>query len=206
MSVGKGFYFSITMTTFLTYIKTNWIEIVGAILSLIYLYLSIRQKVSLWFFGIISSVFYIVVFFESKLYADLSLQVYYVVISIYGWMNWNRGKESTGKELPPTRMSKRLWVNLTFVTAMIYFAYYLVLTNFTDSVVPKADSLVGALSIVGTWLLARKYIENWLIWIVADGLCVGLYAYKGLYPTVILFVIYTAMSVDGYLQWRKTVV
>ncbi|MDD4993665.1 MAG: nicotinamide riboside transporter PnuC [Paludibacter sp.] len=194
------------MTTFLTYIKSNWIEIIGAILSLIYLYLSIRQKVSLWFFGIVSSVFYIVVFFESKLYADLSLQVYYVVISIYGWMNWNRGKESTGKDLPPTRMSKRLWVNLTFATAIIYFAYYLVLTKFTDSTVPKADSLVGALSIVGTWLLARKYIENWLIWIVADGLCVGLYVYKGLYPTVILFVIYTAMSVDGYLQWRKTVV
>lgn len=190
----------------LNYIQANWIEIVGAILSLIYLYLSIRQQVSLWFFGIISSVFYIVAFFESKLYADLSLQVYYVVISIYGWMNWNRGKESTGKDLPPTRMSKRLWVNLTFATALIYFAYYLVLTNFTDSSVPKADSLVGALSIVGTWLLARKYIENWLIWIVADGLCVGLYVYKGLYPTVILFVIYTTMSVDGYLQWRKTVV
>jgi nicotinamide mononucleotide transporter len=206
LSAGKGFYFLITMTTFLTYIKTNWIEIIGAILSLIYLYLSIRQKVSLWFFGIVSSVFYIVVFFESKLYADLSLQVYYVVISIYGWMNWNKGKEGTGKDLPPTRMSKRLWVNLTFATALIYFAYYLVLTNFTDSTVPKADSLVGALSIVGTWLLARKYIENWLIWIVADGLCVGLYAYKGLYPTVILFIIYTAMSVDGYLQWRKTIV
>lgn len=206
LCAGKGFYFLVTMTTFLTYIKSNWIEIIGAILSLIYLYLSIRQKVSLWFFGIVSSVFYIVVFFESKLYADLSLQVYYVVISIYGWMNWNRGKESTGKDLPPTRMSKRLWVNLTFATAIIYFAYYLVLTKFTDSTVPKADSLVGALSIVGTWLLARKYIENWLIWIVADGLCVGLYVYKGLYPTVILFVIYTAMSVDGYLQWRKTVV
>jgi nicotinamide mononucleotide transporter len=192
------------MSALLTYIKANWIEIIGAILSLIYLYLSIRQKVSLWFFGIVSSVFYIFVFFESKLYADLSLQVYYVVISIYGWINWNRGKGNTGEELPPIRMSKRLWINLTFATTLIYFAYYLVLVNFTDSTVPKADSLVGALSIVGTWLLARKYIENWLIWILADGLCIGLYVYKGLYPTVVLFVIYTAMSVDGYIQWRKS--
>jgi nicotinamide mononucleotide transporter len=149
-------------------------------------------------------VFYIFVFFESKLYADLSLQVYYVVISIYGWINWNRRKENTGEELPPTRMSKRLWLNLTLATTLIYFAYYLVLVNFTDSTVSKADSLVGALSIVGTWLLARKYIENWLIWILADGLCIGLYVYKGLYPTVVLFVIYTAMSVDGYIQWRKS--
>jgi nicotinamide mononucleotide transporter len=188
----------------LDYIQTNWIEIVGAILSLIYLYLSIKQKVSLWFFGILSSVFYMVVFFQSKLYADLSLQLYYVVISIYGWINWKRGKQGTGEELPPAQMSKRLWFNLSIATVIIYFVYYLVLVNFTDSTVPKADSLVGALSIIGTWLLARKYIENWLVWIVADGLCVGLYVYKGLYPTVILFVIYTVLSVDGYLQWRKS--
>jgi len=80
-----------------------------------------------------------------------------------------------------------------------------VLIKFTDSTIPKADSLVGALSIIGTWMLARKLIENWLIWIIADGLCVGLYVYKGLFPTVILFVIYTIMSVDGYWQWKKTI-
>jgi len=185
----------------LDYLQTNWIEIVGAILSLIYLYLSIRQKVSLWFFGIISSVFYIVVFFQTKFYADMSLQFYYVVISIYGWINWKKGV--AGEELPATRVAKRMWLRLLLATAVIYVAYYLVLNYYTDSTIPKADSLVGALSIIGTWMLARKYIENWLIWIVADGLCVALYVYKGLYPTAILFVIYTVMSVDGYWQWRK---
>ncbi len=192
------------MNIVITYIQNNWIEITGAILSLIYLYLSINQKVSLWFFGIISSLFYIVVFFQSKLYADMSLQLYYVAISIYGWINWKHGKEETNNNLPATRISKRLWLNITAGTLIIYFIYYLILKEFTDSTIPKADSLVGALSIIGTWMLARKYIENWLIWIVADGLCIGLYLYKSLYPTAILFVIYTLMSVDGYWQWRKT--
>ncbi len=187
------------------YFQTNWIEIVGAILSLIYIFLSIKQKVSLWFFGIVSSMFYVVVFFQTKFYADMSLQFYYVFISIYGWINWKRGNKATGDELPVGKTSLKLWFQLTIVTMIIYFIYYLVLIKFTDSTIPKADSLVGALSIIGTWMLARKLIENWLIWIIADGLCVGLYVYKGLFPTVILFVIYTIMSVDGYWQWKKTI-
>jgi nicotinamide mononucleotide transporter len=187
----------------LDYIHKNWIEIAGAVLSLIYLYLSIRQKVSLWFFGILSSLFYVVVFFQTKFYADMSLQFYYVIISIYGWINWKQGKQNTGEELPASRMSGRLIVYLAIATGLVYLAYYIVLANFTDSTIPKADSLVGALSVIGTWMLARKLIENWLVWIIADGLCVGLYIYKGLYPTVILFVVYTLMSIVGYYQWKK---
>jgi nicotinamide mononucleotide transporter len=191
------------MNTIVTYIQTNWIEIVGAILSLIYLDLSIKAKVSLWFFGIISSLFYIVVFFQTKFYADMSLQFYYVFISIYGWLNWKRGKPESKEELPTTQLTKKLTLILILATILIYIAYYLILSRFTDSTIPKADSLVGALSIVGTWMLARKLIENWLIWIIADGLCVGLYIYKGLYPTAILFVIYTIMALVGYFQWKK---
>src|ERR1035437_4572894 len=189
----------------LEYIKTNWIEIVGAILSLIYLYLSIKQKLSLWFFGIVSSIFYIVIFFQTKFYADMSLQFYYVFISIYGWINWKRGKQGSGEELPTIQLSKRLLLNLVVATGLIYIVYYLILSKFTDSTIPKADSLVGAFSVVGTWMLARKLIENWLVWIVADALCVGLYIYKGLFPTAILFIVYTVMSVVGYWQWRKTI-
>lgn len=187
----------------LNYIQVNWVEITGSILSLIYLYLSIRQKVSLWIFGFLASALYVVVFFDSKLYADMSLQHYYLVVSVYGWINWKRGKEE--KELPATVTTKKMWFKLALATVAIYFIYYFVLLYFTDSTIPKSDSLVGALSIIATWMLARKLIENWLVWIVADALCVGLYIYKGLYPTVILFVIYTVMAVVGYIQWRKTI-
>lgn len=191
------------MDKVLNYIQVNWVEITGSILSLIYLYLSIRQKVSLWIFGFLASALYVVVFFDSKLYADMSLQLYYLVVSVYGWINWKRGKEE--KELPATVTTKKMWLKLALATVAIYFIYYFVLLYFTDSTIPKSDSLVGALSIIATWMLARKLIENWLVWIVADALCVGLYIYKGLYPTVILFVIYTVMAVVGYFQWRKTI-
>lgn len=192
------------MNTIFNYIQTNWIEITGVILSLIYLYLSIKQKVSLWFFGIVSSLFYIVVFFQTKFYADMSLQFYYVAISIYGWINWNRGKTGTGEELPIAKMTKRLWLILIVATLVIYCIYYLILAKFTDSTIPKSDALVGALSVIGTWMLSRKFLENWLVWIAADALCVGLYVYKGLFPTAILFVIYTAMAGIGYWQWKKS--
>jgi len=193
------------METILTYIQTNWIEIVGAILSLIYLYLSINQKVSLWFFGIISSLFYIVVFFQSKLYADMSLQYYYVFISIYGWINWKKGTNENNKELPAIRINKRFIIISVVATAVIYLIYYLVLLNFTDSTIPKSDALIGALSVIGTWMLAKKFIENWLVWIVADAFCIGLYIYKGLYPTAVLFANYTVMAWVGYLQWKKSI-
>lgn len=189
---------------FLNYIQTNWIELVGAILSLIYLYLSIKQKISLWIFGFLSSAFYIVVFFDTGFYADMSLQFYYLAVSVYGWINWKQGMQQSGHELPATKTPKRLIIKLFLTSALIYSVYYFILAKFTDSTIPISDSLVGALSVIGTWMLARKLIENWLVWIVADGIATGLFFYKELYPTAILFVIYTAMAVVGYCQWRKT--
>lgn len=188
------------------YITENWVEIAGAVLSLLYLYLSIREKSALWIFGFISSVLYIFVFFESKLYADMSLNFYYLGVSIYGWINWHR-KIGQFKDsgLHITRISgKEQILSYLFGTIFVYLAYYLVLELLTDSTIPVADSVVGALSVIATWMLARKKIENWLVWIVVDAFAAGLYFYKGLYPTTILFIIYTIMAVVGYYQWKKT--
>jgi len=192
------------MNTVLIYAQTHWIEIIGAILSLIYIYLSIKAKVSLWFFGIISSLFYIVVFYQTKFYADMSLQFYYVIISIYGWIHWKHGKSDI-EELTTSIMTKCDWLITIIGTAVVYVIYYWILSKYTDSSIPKSDALVGALSVIGTWMLAKKFLENWLMWILADGLCIGLYLYKELYPTAILFVIYTAMAGVGYWEWKKTV-
>lgn len=191
------------MDKILNYIQVNWVEITGSILSLIYLYLSIKQKVSLWVFGFLASALYVIVFFNSKLYADMSLQVYYLVVSIYGWINWKRGKEE--KELPATVTTRKTWLQLALATIGIYFIYYFVLRYFTDSTIPKSDSVVGALSIIATWMLARKLIDNWIVWIVVDAFCVGLYLYKELYTTAGLFVVYTIMAIVGYFQWKKSI-
>ena len=187
----------------LTYIQENWVELLGSVLSFIYLYLSVKQKSSLWIFGFLCSLLYMVVFFQSKFYADMTLQVYYLVVSVYGWINWKFGKTKAGKEILITHTPKKIVPILIIIAVAIYFAYYFVLRQ-TDSPLPRADSLTTALSIVATWMLAKKYIEYWLVFVFVDGLSAGLYFYKDLYPTAILFVVYTVMAVVGYYQWRKT--
>ena len=188
------------------YLFQNWVEIAGAVLSVIYLYLSIREKSALWIFGFISSLLYIFVFFESKLYADMSLSFYYLGVSIFGWITWQqKTTQLQDTKLHITRISgKKQLLQYVLGTLIAYLAYYLILQYLTDSTSPAADSVVGALSVIATWMLAKKKIENWLIWIVVDAFAAGLYFYKELYPTAILFVIYTVMAVVGYKQWKKT--
>ncbi|HNX12646.1 MAG TPA: nicotinamide riboside transporter PnuC [Paludibacteraceae bacterium] len=186
------------------YLRAHWVEIAGALLSVVYLVLSIREKAGLWIFGFISSAFYVFVFFESKFYADMSLQFYYLAVSVFGWINWHR--KTTGSDsaiIPTTTIARTQYSAYIAAIVVTYLIYYVILKYWTDSPVPVLDSLVGALSVVATWMLARKKIENWLLWIAADALAAGLFLYKGLYPTVVLYVIYTSMAVVGYFQWKK---
>lgn len=182
----------------------NYIEVLGAVTGLIYLYLEIKQNIWLWPLGIITSAFYIYVFFTSKFYADMGLQVYYLVISIYGWWHWLYGGDPLGKEeLPIGRTSLKIWVNLFLVSIALFGVMAFVLVNFTDSPVPYGDAFVTALSITATWMLARKLIEQWWIWVVVNIVSLGLFIWKELYPTSILFFFYFTMAVVGYYQWKK---
>ncbi|MEA4936653.1 MAG: nicotinamide riboside transporter PnuC [Paludibacter sp.] len=187
----------------INYISQHYIEIAGAILSLIYLYLSIQQKIGLWIFGFLCSALYIVVFFSSKFYADMSLQFYYLGVSIYGWISWKSGKMHTGKELPVKNVNLKQTITLSVITIALFFLYYFILAKYTDSPLPKSDSFTTALSITATWMLAKKLIEHWMLWIVVDAVSAGLYFYKELYPTAILFIVYTIMAIAGLIQWRK---
>ncbi len=186
------------------WLLSNKIELLGAILGILYIFFSIRQNILTWPTGLLTSVLYVVVFFQAKLYADMGLQVYYVIISIYGWYFWLRGKKAQEKQQIPVRLtSKQLRIKLIVATFILYGFILIILLNFTDSDVPYMDTLTTALSIVATWMLAKKYIGHWIIWIFVDAVSAGLYVYKGLWPTVILFVIYTIMAVLGYIEWKK---
>lgn len=182
----------------------NWIELAGTIMSLFYLYYSIKEKLSLWVFGFLSSLFYIVVFYNAKFYADMSLQFYYLAVSVYGFVSWKMGKLSNGNNhlvIRTTSFTNLIYLSLSAL--LIFILYYFVLANFTDSPLPIADSLTTALSIVATWMLARKRIEHWLLWIFIDAFSAVLYIQKELYTTAVLFVIYTIMAIVGYYSWRK---
>lgn len=194
------------MVDFVTsWIWANKIEILGAILGLLYIFFSIRQHILTWPTGLFASLLYTAVFFQSGFYADMGLQVYYIAISIYGWYYWLKGEAKNDKNdtVPVTKVSKELWVKLLIATIIIYEIILFILIRFTDSTVPIMDSLTTALSITATWMLAKKYIEHWLIWVFVDLVSAGLYIYKGLWPTVILFVVYTVMAVLGYIEWKK---
>lgn len=192
------------MYNIINYLGTNWIELLGTILSVIYLYLSIKQRIGLWLFGFLCSLLYVIVFFQAKFYADMSLQFYYLAVSIYGWINWRAKSQKYESVLAISKTNLKSGIIFLLITVAIYFLYYYVLSKFTDSPLPRADSFTTALSIIATWMLARKKLEHWLLWIIIDSVSAGLYIYKGLYITSILFGIYTIMAVVGYYQWRRS--
>jgi nicotinamide mononucleotide transporter len=197
------------------WLAENYIEVFGAVTGILYVFLEIRQTIWLWPVGILTSGVYILVFFEGKLYADMSLQVYYLVISILGWYWWTRRKTVGAKEneLPEsavnnmmrvTRLDMRTAVILSLVFVILFTALRLLLGRFTDSPVPAWDSFITSLSIVATWMLARKIYEHWFIWIVVNASASLLFFTRGLYPTVVLYIIYGIMSFAGLMEWRKS--
>ncbi len=132
----------------------------------------------------------------------MALQFYYVAISIYGWWCWHNGSVA-GNSLSVTRTSRVLWLKILTASMLLFVAIAYVLARYTDSQVPVWDGLTTALSIVATWMLAQKKIEHWLMWIFVDALSIGLFIVKGLYPTTILFLVYTVLAVYGFFEWRK---
>ncbi|HDZ41440.1 MAG TPA: nicotinamide riboside transporter PnuC [Bacteroidetes bacterium] len=187
------------------WLAAHYIEVFGALTGILYVVLEIRQSIWLWPVGLITSGVYIWVFFSSKFYADMGLQTYYVLISIYGWYWWLKGGKKYEREsLPVTRVCTRMAAVLLIVFIILFAGIWYILDKHTDSPLPLGDAFTTALSVVATWMLARKIIEHWLLWLVADLVSMGLYIYKGLYPTVILFAVYTMMAVIGYREWRKS--
>ncbi len=193
------------MSVLYSWIFDNYIEIIAALSGFVYIYFSINEKIWLWPWGIITSSFLAIVFFTSKFYADMGLQVYYVLISIYGWIHWARkGQLFEEKNLPVIRLSLILSIKLFFISVLIFLFIAFLLIKFTDSPLPWWDSFTTSLSIVATWMLARKYIEQWLIWILVDLVSAGLYFYKALYPTAILMVVYAILAIVGYRVWLQS--
>ena len=182
----------------------DWVEIIAAVLGLVGIGLQIKQSHWYWLTSILMVLLYIFVFYQAKFYADMSFQFYYLIVSIYGWYLWLTKRETESEsQLTVNRLkSKQLSISI-IVSAILFVIIYLILKRFTDSPIPIGDAFTTALSITATWLLAKKYIENWIFWIVVDGISTALYIYKGLYPTAILFSVLTVLAFVGYFKWRK---
>lgn len=184
------------------------LDAVGTTLGLIYLWLEYKANVWMWVVGIVMPIIDIFLYLKTGLYADFGMAIYYSVAAIvaacYGLVAWRRGDTahtSTRAERPITHMPLREAAIAAGAFLVIWAVMYLMLIHFTNSTVPVTDSFANALSIVALWALARKYVEQWLIWLVADAVLTGLYAYKGLVFRPCLYGFYTVMAVAGYFKW-----
>lgn len=180
----------------------TWIEILGFVTGAVSVILAVRESPWNWIVGIANNVFFFVLFWKSKLYADALLQVVYVVISVYGWWHWVRGGEgNSALTISPTRKKTALFLFVLtgFATASMTY----LLARFTDSKVPFWDGLTTALSLTAQFMLSRKLLENWFVWMTADVVYVLLYSYKALYLTGILYAGFLVLCVAGYRGWHK---
>lgn len=189
------------------FFEENRIEIIGAIVGLLYLYFEYKAHILMWLTGIIMSSFYTIVFIQATFYAFACINVYYILAGIYGWIIWykpQKQQESTsiGILRTPTRLYLPILLSIIIIYAVILYA----LATFTDSQVLYGDSFVTTLSIVAMWMLARKYAEQWLLLIVVNIVSVFLYLYQDLYPTSIMYLVYAVVSVFGYLRWKRMVI
>jgi nicotinamide mononucleotide transporter len=178
------------------------LQIVGTLLGLIYLWLEYKANIWVWIVGAIMPMVHGVLYLESGIYADAAMQLYYVAAGIYGLAVWRRKPKRSDDGL--IRRTPRSWIfPLVVVYALLHVALYFLLVEFTDSRVPLFDSMSTALSIVAMWMLSRKLVEQWLVWLVVDMISVGLYLYKGIPLTACLYTVYCILAVAGYLRWTR---
>ena len=182
------------------------LDFLGTTLGLLYLILEIRENHWMWVVGSIMPLIYIFVLFDKGLYADCGMEVYYFLAGIYGLLYWLRhrtGQGATQRPLPISVTPTRLRLPLLLLALLLWVLLALFLLHATDSTVPWLDALTTALSIIGLWMLSRKYIEQWWVWFIVDAISVGLYLYKGIYGRALLYTIYTLMVYFGYRQWQR---
>ncbi len=196
--------FSFSTTELIDWFSRNYLEVIAVITGIIYVLYTIRVNIFLWLFGTVSSALYIWIFYNEGIYAFGLLYIYYVVMGIYGWIRW--AKDAQADETGETKIIKiptrLLYITLVVAIAAMYLIYF-ILSEYTDSDMPVTDAFITTGGMIATWMLTRKYIEQWLVWILADSISMIVMISKGLYPSALLFFIYTVLAILGYFKWRK---
>lgn len=184
----------------------HWLDITTTLLGLIYIFLEYRASIMLWLVGIIMPALDIVLYYTHGLYGDAAMAVYYTLAAVYGWLVWKFGRkhqQKDGEEMPITHMPKRLYPAAIIFFVVAWAATWFVLSHYTNSNVPVLDGFTNALSFVGLWALARKYLEQWLFWILVDAVSCYLYVIKDIPFKASLYGLYVIIAVMGYFRWRK---
>ena len=181
----------------------TWLEVVAFALSIAMVVLNIRVDPLAWPLAIVSSLLYFLLFWNSRLYGDASLQVFFAAVAAWGWWQWLRGTDESGQALQVRHLGVQGRIGVLVAIAIAWPATALFLRRFTDTDVPWWDAFPTAASVVGQWLLGRKYVENWPVWIAVNVVAIGLFAYKGLWLTVVLYALFVLMSLYGWRAWQR---
>ena len=186
------------------------LEVLGFSVGILYLWWEYHADSRLWFASIVMPTISMWIYFHKGIYADFAINIYYFLIAVYGYIAWTRGirhgKKSSAtkiKQLPIRHIPRRQLLSCSAIFLLLWIALYCGLRYLTDSTVPVADAFTTALSIVAMWMLARKYIEQWIAWIAVDAVCVALYSYKSIYLYGILYGAYTIVAFKGYRNWKR---
>lgn len=185
--------------------QMSGLEVTAVIFGLLSVLFSRYNNILVYPTGIVSVIIYVWICFEYKLYADMGINAYYFVMSVYGWYVWSR--KDGQRNLVPISTNNRKEHFISFaLTAVIFVVLAYVLSSFTDSDVPYWDAATTSVACTGMWLMARRKVENWVAWIITDIISVPLYFYKGLPLTSFQFLIFTGLAIWGYYSWKKIIV
>ena len=186
----------------------NTLDITATIVGLVYIWLEYKASIYLWIVGIIMPLIDIFLYYEAGLYADFGMAIYYALAATYGYVVSKFGKrnnQGTKEELPITHFKQSQILPAILAFLVIWLIIYEILVLFTNSDVPITDSFANALSFVGLWALARKYLEQWIIWIIVDIVLSALYIYKGIPFKAGLYALYVIIAIAGYHKWKKMI-
>lgn len=181
---------------------SSWLELVAVIFAIFYLVLAVRENSLCWYAAFISTSIFLVIFWQVKLYMESGLQVYYLAMAIYGWYEWTRGGTKHAG-IAITTWSSRTHVVVLFAIMAATLISGQLLQTYSDAGLPYLDSFTTWASVVTTYMVAKKVLENWLYWLVIDSVAIYLYLDRELYYTALLFVAYVFIAIFGFFMWRR---
>jgi len=178
------------------------VEIVATTTGLLSVWFTARQNLWAWPTGLVSVACFFYMFWEVKLYADMTLQIVFFVLSIYGWYNWMRNRQGAAVR-PTRRMTGGEAVVSLLLLIAVTWGWGHILANYTDASIPYVDACIATLSLLAQFWLSAKVLENWYLWLVVDVLSIGMYTYKELYSLTFLYVIFFAIAASGLISWQR---
>ena len=178
------------------------LELVAAVFGVVAVYLSTRENILSWPTALVNVGLYGIVFYHARLYADMGLQAVYFLLSLYGWYEWKFGGADR-TSLRVSRAGLRLWALLGVIHVAVWVSLGLLLSRTTDAAIPWLDSFLTTGSLVAQWMMTRKILENWALWIALDLLYVPMFISRGLYATAALYAVFLVLAVLGWRDWKR---